>query len=246
MHSSSRPVTTEDTMLKNILANPSLEGAYIEQGAPELKVAPAWRLAFRHGEPAPDGPQDSEHFCGQPEYKRISRKDFPDRVHAGDAAQCAFVRWRVMDACILQRVPVPVGRLLTLRATVHAWCSDLDDPTRCDGEFYFRLGLDLMGDVNPFNPLKGPALVWSDWEQATPDYQQIQLQAEAKHPYATAIIRFWNRYRKAHNDAYIDDTALLVDQDDTLPIGDHYTTSIEWAQIFRAAADALDPPDSHP
>ena len=229
-------------MLRNLLANPSLEGAYIEQGAPELKLAPGWSPSFRYGEPAPGGPQDSEHFCARPEYKPILRAQHPHRVQAGDTAQCAFVRWHVMDACILQRVPVPVGRLLTARAFVQGWSSDSDNPSQCDGELYFRLGLDLDGDADPFHPIFIDSCLWSDWQRATPDYEQIELQAEATQPYATMIVNFWNKYRLAHNDAYIDDLALLADDgDQPIPNGHNCVTKAEFAAMLRTAANVIAP-----
>ena len=229
-------------MLKNLLANPSLEGEYLPQGAPELQLAPDWRLAYINGRPAEEGPQDSEHFCARPEYKPIQRAQHPDRVLTGETAQCAFVRWRVMDACIFQTLPVPVGRLLTARAHVQGWCSNTDEPTACDGELYFRLGLDLEGGDDPFHP-PFASLVWSPWVRASPVYEELQIQAEASAPHATMIVRFWNKYRYAHNDAYMDNLALLAEYDDTQPppqAGD-CVTKAEWAAMLRAAANLIDP-----
>jgi len=237
-------------MLTNILINPSLEGDYTERGAPELKVAPGWEIAFRHGQTAPDGPNDADHVCGRPEYKPMLASSHPTRVLHGQKSQCAFIRWKVMDACILQRVPVPVGRLLTFRANVHAWCSNSDDPGVCDGELYFRLGLDLLGGISPFYTYPGvqpSPLIWTDWQPALSIWQELELQAEATDPYATVFVRFWNKYRYAHNDAYIDDLALLVEQGPEdgdqqpgpIPEPGAYVTRQELATIFRTMAAQL-------
>ena len=231
-------------MLENILKNPSLEEPYVRHGADELQVAEGWTLTWREGEPVPhpDAPQDSDHFCARPEYEAISHLQAPYRVLSGDTAQKAVIRWKIMDACIMQKAQVPVGRLLTLRAMVHAWCSDSDDPQAHDQELYFCLGLDLEDGVNPFRPAPPSILVWSDWTLATNKYQEIELAAQATHPYVNAIIRFWNKRRNSHNDAYIDDVKLLVNMDDQPPTPGptDAVSAAQWVEIFRKAADVLD------
>jgi len=234
----------QDEPPPNLLRNPSFSGEYSPRGAPELKLAPGWNLCYRHDEPSPLGPQDKEHFCVRPEYKPVSRWEFPGRVVWGEKAQLAFTRWKVMDACIYQRVAVPVGTTLTLQADVQAWCSNDDNPASCDGEFYFRLGIDLKGNYSFFEADEDSSLIWGDWIRATNEYQTIEMQAVTQAPYVTCYVNFWNKYRYAHNDAYIDRVGLTATgpAPGPEPEPSEYVTHQKLAELLHELADELEYP----
>jgi len=147
-----------------------------------------------------------------------------------------------MDACIYQRVAVPVNTILSLQADVHAWCSNSDNPAACDGEFYFRVGIDVAGIEGPFPDPPADTLFWGDWIRATNEYQTIEMQAIAHDPNVTVYIAFWNKYRYAHNDAYIDAARLLVEKPEPEPEPEpsKYVTREELIRLIRSTADKLE------
>lgn len=183
--------------------NGSFEGTYTERGYPEVRVAPEWKPFYCLALP-PEG----DDMCARPEYKPVFERDFPYRVTDGNMAQCWFVRWKVMDAGVYQRITgLPANTKFTFSADVQAWCSQGGDPRVSDGELYFRLGLSLDGTTDPDSPI----VIWTDWKRGSTDYQTMSISAITLTPNVTVFVRAWNKWCLSHNDAYIDNAKLDFD-----------------------------------
>lgn len=191
------------------LQNGSFEDPYTEREAPEVKVAEGWHAWYSLGTP-PQEPKQGP--CARPEFKPVYRRDFAYRVLSGDAAQCWFTTYKVMDGGLMQKVSVPIGAKLTFSANCQAWCTNGNDPRASERELYFCLGVDLSGGDNPFENT-----VWTDWLYGTSEYQPLELCAFATGSKATLYIRAWNKWRSRHADAYVDRAKLLIESPEPPP-----------------------------
>jgi hypothetical protein len=209
----------EDAMLKNA----SLEGPYNQDSTHStVKVAHDWTYFASSGDP----PQEtSQGPCMLPEYKPLHKTQDPRRVWDGNTAQCWFIRWKVFDAGIYQRVEVTPGASYQFDAMAQAWCSNSDDPTVSDGEMYIRLGVDPFGRTDAF----GPSVAWSDWDWVGADYKRYTSPTIiADSGNVTVFVRAWNKWKLSHNDIYIDDTHLVKVGAEPPPGGD---CQLDWEQM---------------
>lgn len=218
------------------LTNPSFEGVYTEREAGEVKVALDWVPFYSEGETA-----EGQGPTVRPEFKPLPASLDPLRVIDGDIAQCFFVRWNIMQAGVYQRVVgLPANTLVTFKANVQTWCSESDDPRADDGEMYFRVGLDLDGQTDPFTL----GVVWSDWVRGTKDYQELSVSAITLTTNVTVFVYAWNKWKLSHNDAYVDKASLVVEQEEPPepPIDgiQTYIDALRWdIDVLQSDLDAL-------
>lgn len=220
---------------RDLLVNGSFEGTYRAQGGSNILVAEHWRPFWRQDEPAEDGPQDSDHWAQQPEYKPVGRNlPGPPRVLTGETAQCWFVRYKVMDGGIFQVVETPyVGRLAVFSVFGHCWCSESDDPAAVDGEFYMQVGVDTAGGSD----WKAPGVLWGTWKRLVGIYEPLSASFEIKGLRTTVFVRAWNKYRVSHADGYVDDAALTVDVDGG---GPGPGAEVDYDRIRRIVREEID------
>ncbi len=185
-------------MLQNFMMNTP----YTERGAGEVKVAEHWEPFFSEGETIEDqGP------TARPEYKYIDAVIDERRLYEGPYTQCWFLNNKIMDAGIYQIVTVPVGALVTFSAWVQTWCSDSHDPMADDGEMYFRLGLGLVGEINP----DLDSVVWTSFYKGNNEFVKLTVSAYTATPRLTVFIRSWNKWKFNHNDAYVGTTYMSIE-----------------------------------
>jgi len=164
-----------------------------------------------------------------PEYKPLNKSQDPRRVWDGQTAQCWFIRWKVFDAGIYQRVAVEPGASYQFDAMAQAWCSNSDDPAVSDGEMYVSLGIDPNGGTDAFSAVVG----WTDWARVGADYKRFKspvVVASGEH--ITVFVRAWNKWKLSHNDIYIDDTHLVQSRPSRLQAA--RSTGTGWRRLCAA------------
>lgn len=194
------------------MLNPSLELPYHRDVINStVEVAHDWHYFASSGKPPErDGP------CQLPEYKSITRSQDAHRVLHGDAAQCWFIRWKLMDAGIYQRMPATSGAQYTFDCACQAWCSQSNDPTVSDGDMHVLLGIDPTGGTDAFSG----TVIWSDWKWVGPEYQRhTSPTVTALSAHITVFVRAWNKWELSHNDIYVDDCHITVEGGGTPPGG---------------------------
>ena len=192
--------TTEEKP-KMALQNPGLNLPYAGMdGHANIRTANGWTAWW-----LPEGNEGGE--AGQPEYKPITPDVDAYRILEGDASQCWFIRWRVMNGGIAQQVSVGAGKRVTFRAPFHVWCSQSDDPIADDGELYVRVGIDPRGGTDP----QAPSIVWGEWTRGTRAWQTIGVSTVAETDTITVYVQAWNKWPVAHNDVYVDEVELEVE-----------------------------------
>jgi len=186
------------------LLNPSFELPYVEApGLSTVKVAHDWHYFASSGAPPLSG--GSSGPCQLPEYKPAPKSVDPRRVLDGDTAQCWFIRWKVMDGGVYQRVQATVGAVYQFNVAAQAWCSNGDDPAVSDGELYASLGIDPNGGTDAF----APGIAWTEWEWIGAEYKRLgSHKVLAGAGQITLFIRAANKWALSHNDIYVDDAHL--------------------------------------
>lgn len=183
------------------LKNQSFEYPYHEdEEHSTVKVAEGWTYWASDGKPPErDGP------CQLPEYKPLPKSEDVHRVYEGNVAQCWFIRWKIMDAGIYQRVDSVAGADYQFSIMCQAWCSDKNDPRVSDGELNVQIGIDPTGGTDPF----APSVVYSDWKWVGPEYERyLSPRVQAKGAKLTVFVRAWNKWELSHNDIYVDSAQL--------------------------------------
>jgi len=192
--------------------NGGFEGEYYMDGAPEVFVAPFWKAFYSENGTTPEGHGPTV----RPEFKKLPASVDPRRVREGEAAQCWFTVWNNHDAGVMQAFTVPEGNKVTFRAWLHCWCSDSNDPTADDGEMYGSVGLDPQGGWNPWDV----RVKWKPWTRLTAEWQKLAVTTVPTGPVTTAFVRTWNKYKLAHNDAYLDEASIVLTPIEPPPTGD--------------------------
>jgi hypothetical protein len=216
------------------MQNPSLELPYHRDSQNStVEVAHDWTYFASDGKPPErDGP------CQLPEYKALNRSEDARRVYDGNTAQCWFIRWKIMDAGIYQRIPTTVGAVYSFDAMFQAWCSESDDPTVSDGDMHVLLGIDPHGGMDAFSQ----EVVWSDWKRADADYKRYTSpQVVALDDHITVFIRAWNKWELSHNDIYVDDCHLVKEGGGTPPGGGEPVDYERIEEIVRRVVAERDP-----
>jgi len=183
----------------NLLANPSFEEPYIEQGAPELKVAEGWIAWW--------DPRDT-----RPEYKPATPENSangPPRIREGERAQQFFNNWGKHTAGVYQTVSgLTPGAELRFSAWVQAFSSNENDFWHSAGKYRMRIGLDPYGGQDP----ESPDVVWSNGGHAVEpydEYEYLEVDTVAKSDRATVFVWGQAEWRLHHNNAYVDDARLV-------------------------------------
>ena len=183
------------------IVNAGLDLPYVGmQNHANIRTANGWTPWW-----LPEGNEGGE--AGQPEYKPITPDVDPYRVLSGDASQCWFIRWRIMNGGIAQQVNVGAGKRVTFRAPFHVWCSQSDDPAADDGELYVRVGIDPRGGTDP----QEVGIVWGEWTRGTRAWQTIGVSTVSETDTITVYVQGWNKWSMAHNDVYVDEVELEVE-----------------------------------
>lgn len=192
--------------MKNWLQNPGFEGIYQAQdGINEVKVAIGWRAFWHEGLPPQEHAQGP---CQRPEYIPATLGVDAGRVIEGARAQGWFLRYKVMDAGVYQRImDLSVDEPFSFSVYAHAWCSNRDDPRAADGEMYLALGVDLTGGTDA----RAIHVRWTEWRRLTQDYRELTIADRTTGPELTVFVRAWNKWRLSHNDVYIDDASFTVE-----------------------------------
>lgn len=181
------------------MENGSFEGNYTGSGT--IKVAPGWNAFYSENEE-----REGQGPTTKPEYKSASVDVDDRRVIEGRQSQCFFIRWKIMDAGVYQRIHVPVGAHLSFSFLGQVWCSDSNNPMSDDGELYMRAGIGPTGHTNPFLG----DVQWSPWKRGAKEFQVVDVETVAQSEFVTVFIRGWNKWKLSHNDMYVDAALLTI------------------------------------
>lgn len=199
--------------MSNLLVNGAFEGGYVPfQGIGELQIAAGWSPWWSSPRAG-----DEPWKLRRPEYKPAA--PFEDRIHSGANAQQWFSFTATHSAGVLQRVAVPRGARLRLRAWSQVWSSNEDDPGYSgspenaipNGHLETRIGLDLNGGV----VADAPEVAWSPWCECYDRWVETSLEGTANADYVTVFLRSECMYPVKHNDVYFDDVSLEVVGEET-------------------------------
>lgn len=153
---------------------------------------------------------------GQPEVKTIPNVDPfigpPARINSGKYAVQLFTFYRNQDAGFFQVVSgLEPGATVQFSAYAHGYsCNESGDPYTCGDAWnqVFQVGIEPNGFADAFSP----GVVWSAEQRAPDTYQVIgPITAQVGDSGSvTVILRSKTKWRYKHQDAYWDDTSLVV------------------------------------
>ena len=217
----------------NLLQDGDFEGGGaawpLQNGIGEVQVAPGWRAYYRDVPPAyvviPDFCYDpvtgkrSDNGCywARPEFRDVTLKFQPNRIHGGQRAQKYFTYGRMHEAGLMQRVTgVISGTLYHYSIYMQAWmCVDYieackggyvsDKPT----QMHLKVGIDPTGGTDPFSP----DIVWSPEVESFDRWTQYSVEAAAKGDILTVYTHSrpeWKDMPRQNNDVYLDDASLTA------------------------------------
>ena len=217
----------------NLLQAADFEGggtAWPQQdGIGEVQVAPGWRAYYLDVPPSyitvPDfcydpltgKRMDNGCFWARPEFRDVTLKFQPNRIHGGQRAQKYFTYGRMHEAGLMQRVTgVVSGTLYHFSIYMQAWmCMDYieackggyvsDKPT----QMHLKVGIDPAGGTNPF----GSDIVWSPEVESFDRWTQYSVEAVARSDALTVFTRSrpeWKDMARQNNDVYLDDASLTA------------------------------------
>ena len=159
--------------------------------------------------------EDGEH--GRPECLVIPNKDDfvgpPARIHSGNYALKLFTMWRNQDAGYYQIVTgLEPGATVQFSAYAHGWSCDKSEPLgySCGDPWnqVFQVGVEPNGATDPFSP----AIIWSPDYQAPDNYTLIgPVTVQVGEGGSVCVfLRSKTKWKFKHQDAYWDDTSLVV------------------------------------
>ena len=184
----------------NLLQNADFEGGGdtwpMQDGIGEVQVAPGWRAYYLDVPPAyvvrpefcyEEGTgkkKDNGCFWARPEFRDVTKKVEPHRVHGGQRAQKYFTYGRMHEAGLMQRITgVISGTQYHFAAYMQAWMC-VDYVERCQGgrvsdtptTMHLKVGIDPTGGTNPFSS----AIVWSNEMDSFDRWTLYSVDAVAK------------------------------------------------------------------
>ncbi len=194
----SRGFTRMATDGESLLMNGGFEGGFrYVDGIRELYGPNSWELWW-------------DPRSARPEWKDATVAVDSRRVRSGEHAAQWFNNYAVHTGGIYQRVMgLQPGSTLTLSAYVQAFSSGKDDFSRSDGRYRMRIGIDPYGGVDP----ESADVVWSDGGNAVQPYDAyvpVAVSTTARSNRATVWIWGQAEWPLKHNDAYVDDVALVA------------------------------------
>ena len=216
----------------NLVRNPGFEGTSCRAGS-----EPGWCLDnWTHD--AHDGSNHENIFTpqdwvtwwrkgepyGQPEVKTIPNvPPFTgelDRIRSGNYALLMFTFYRLQDMGLYQVVTgLEPGATVQFSAHAHGWSCDKDSPLgyTCGDKWnqVFQVGIEPNGVADPF----APSIVWSG-EQLSPDHYNLigPISAQVGASGSVCVfLRSKTKWQYKYQDAYWDDTSLVVTSPGTPP-----------------------------
>jgi hypothetical protein len=182
----------------NLLQNGGFEGGFrYVDGIRELYGPNEWGLWW-------------DPRSARPEWKDATMAVDSRRVRSGEHAAQWFNNYAVHTGGIYQRVTgLQPGSTLTLSGYVQAFSSGKDDFSRSDGRYRMRIGIDPYGGMDP----ESADVVWSDGGNAVQPYDAymlITVTTMARSDRATVWVWGQAEWALKHNDAYVDDVALVA------------------------------------
>ena len=179
------------------LENPGFEGEFYHSGGVgELEIGAGWHEWYDHDQVRPEY---------KPERVGIGR----GRVHAGQAAQKWFTTYAAHDAGVYQEVSgVVPGTWYTFSAWGYQWSSSKDNPDRSEnaGKCSVLAGINPWGDTNALYR----TTVWGAEALAVYNqWTQVEVTAQAWSDKIVVVVRQVCEWPVKHNDAYLDDAALV-------------------------------------
>ena len=179
------------------LENPGFEGAFVlSGGVGELEIGEGWHEWYDRDQVRPEY---------KPERVGIGR----GRVHSGQAAQKWFTTYAGHDAGIYQEVyGVTPGAWYTFSIWGYQWSSSKDNPDASEsaGKCSLLAGINPWGDTNvPYRTTvwgKEALAVYNRWTQ-------VEVTAQAWSDKIVVAVRQTCEWPVKHNDAYVDDAALV-------------------------------------
>ncbi len=245
----------------NLLQGGDFEGGGavwpFQNGIGEVQVAPGWRAYFRDVpppyvvvpefcyDPVTGKRNDNGCYWARPEFRDVTLKFQPNRIHGGQRAQKYFSYGRMHEAGLMQRVTgVISSTLYHYSIYMQAWmCVDYieackggyvsDKPT----QMHLKVGIDPTGGIDPFSP----DIVWSSEVESFDRWTQYSVEAVAKGDTLTVFTHSrpeWVDMPRQNNDVYLDDASLTaVGAPPPLP-----TATAGAASALAAPAPATQPP----
>ncbi len=216
----------------NLVQNPGFEGlicapgsdpgwcldnwthdAYDGSNHDNIFTPQGWVTWWRKGEP-----------YGQPEVKTIPNVppftgELP-RIRSGNYAVLLFTFYRLQDMGLYQVVTgLEPGATVQFSAYAHGWSCDKDSPLgyTCADPWNqnFQVGIEPNGVADPFSP----GVVWST-EQLSPDHYNFigPVTAQVGEGGSVCVfLRSKTKWQYKYQDAYWDDTSLVVTSPGTPP-----------------------------
>ena len=179
------------------LENPGFEGDFYHSGGVgELEIGVGWHEWYDRDLVRPEF---------KPERIGIGR----GRVHAGQAAQKWFTTYAGHDAGIYQEVSgVVPGSWYTFSAWGYQWSSSQDNPDQSSnaGKCSVLVGINPWGDTHALYR----TTVWGAEALAVYNrWTQVEVTAQAWSDKIVVVARQVCEWPVKHNDAYLDDAALV-------------------------------------
>jgi LysM repeat protein len=217
----------------NLLQDGDFEGGGpvwpLQNGIGEVQVAPGWRAYYRDVpppyvvvpefcyDPVTGKRNDNGCYWARPEFRDVTLKFQPNRIHGGQRAQKYFSYGRMHEAGLMQRVTgVISSTLYHYSIYMQAWmCVDYieackggyvsDKPT----QMHLKVGIDPTGGIDP----SSPNIVWSPEVESFDRWTQYSVEAVAKGDILTVFTHSraeWVDMPRQNNDVYLDDASLTA------------------------------------
>ncbi|HLY26691.1 MAG TPA: LysM peptidoglycan-binding domain-containing protein [Aggregatilineales bacterium] len=186
----------------NLLQNPGFEGDYATVGGDtSKKLAANWSPWF-----VPHQASDQGFANLPPLYQQAEN---PKRVHSGSTAQEYFTFYATHRGGVFQRVPATVGTKYHFSIWVNVWSTELDDAnlSQNPGHLIVRVGIDPQGGTDGTSA----NIVWQAAPELYDQYQQVSVEATAQASFITVFTESAPRDPKRHNNTYVDDASLVVE-----------------------------------
>ncbi len=215
----------------NLLRNGDFEEGDItwpmQDGIPEVQIAPGWRGFYVDNPPAyavvpyacMDKPNCS--YWRRPEFRDVKSGEFAYRVHQGWRAQKYFSFSGQHEAGLYQQVSgITPGTPLRFTAHMMTWScmASAEQWNVCPtghlsnnpAPMHTKVGIDPTGGTNPW----AGTVIWSPEISAIDTWTLFAVEAQAVNSTVTVFTYSranWHDYIfRVHNDVYVDTAALVV------------------------------------
>jgi len=158
--------------VQNLIENPTFVGKFVEDGAPEIKIAVGWRHFYDHSKRRWEWRQSSASF---------------------DYSQQWFETSDLGDGGIYQRVYVgPLARGKFFRFVAEVALKSESQGSGI-GEYYVSIGVDRLGSGDPFHD---QTVFWTTplHQEYAPKWTQLGIISPIEGEWVTVYIRAYNKY----------------------------------------------------